>query len=96
MAAKKKEYKKMSAATKKMRAKIFKEIRQKTNQRRKELFDATTLEQRKEFIKLVHSNLTVGKVAEHANMSIDTATEILRRNIKTIKHNYIVAVEDVK
>ncbi len=94
MASKKRKF---SASAGKLFRQLKSEARAKGRAERKAAFDATTLEQRRTLIAAMHEGKTLGEARELSGVpDVFTAMDILRRNTKTHKYDYILPGEEVK
>jgi DNA-directed RNA polymerase specialized sigma24 family protein len=75
---------------KEYRARIRKEIRQEIQKEKKQWFNATTLEQRKVFMSLLHDGYSIKEAGDRMGFSLQTALVVLDRNkkiVRTIRYN---------
>lgn len=77
---------------KKFKADFRKEKRAKIDA----LLKATTLEQRQQFIRLMHEGKTLGEARQQVNICFDTALAIYKKNTKVRRFSYLQQPEDVK
>lgn len=93
---KKPKKKKLTAAQKKIRREIQADLRRDTKARRDQWISETTLEQRKQFIGLLHEGKSIGKACEEAFISLNAGLEVFRRNLKKTTLRTLKSVDEVK
>ena len=71
-------------------------IRAEVRQHKKEKFEATTLEQRKNFVSALHSGKNLGQACKAVGFDTETGLIVWGKNRKLVKHYYLLPVEEVK
>lgn len=72
------------------------EYRAKIKKEQTERINATTREQRIEFVRALRQGQTVGAAAKLTGFDIDTALIVWRRSTKTIKITRLIELDEVK